>query len=67
MTLGDLGEQAIVALGEVITNLAELLVYDVKVVQQPFLGRYDLALASDGLDDIPVCPEQYTSVFTHSR
>ena len=66
MALGDLREQAIVAMGEVITNLAELLIHDVEVVEQPLFGRRDLALRAHSLDDVPVCTHQHAAVVTYT-
>ena len=51
---GDLRQPAVVALREVVSDLPELLVHDVEVVEEPLRGGRDLALLPDRLGDVPV-------------
>ena len=47
MALGQLGELAVVVRGQVVADLAELLVDDVEVVDEPFGGRRDRPFVLD--------------------
>jgi hypothetical protein len=49
-------------LGQIVADLAELLVDDVEVVDQPLGGRRDRTLRLDGAGEQPVGIEQRSSV-----
>ena len=59
---GDLWQPAVVAFRKVVSDLSELLVHDVEVVEEPFLGERDLTLLLDRLDDIVVRRQKYAPV-----
>jgi hypothetical protein len=61
---GDFRQQAVVAFREVILDPPELFVHDVEVVEEPLLGRCDLALRPGCLDDVPVGGHQRLAVLT---
>ena len=54
MALGQLGELAVVVRRQVVADLAELLVDDVEVVDEPLRGRRDRALVLDRPGQDPV-------------
>ncbi len=58
VALGDLGEDLVEAPWEVIPDLPDLPVYDVRVVEEPLLGLRDLTLLSNRFDDAPVPSEK---------
>ena len=60
--LGQLGQLAVEALGQVVADLAQLLVHDVEIVDQPFRRRRDGALFSDGLGDLAISLAQHAAV-----
>jgi hypothetical protein len=62
----DLWQPAVVAAREVISNLPELLVDDVEVVEEPLLGERDLALRPDSLNDAVVCGQKDAPVVADS-
>ncbi len=62
VALGDLRQQAVVATREVVADRPELFVHDEEVVEEPLLGRRDLALLPDRLHDVPVGGQKHASV-----
>jgi hypothetical protein len=48
MAIGQLGKLAVVVRGQIVADLAELLVDDVEVVDEPLSGRRDRPLVLDG-------------------
>ncbi|CAN5576975.1 hypothetical protein BH24CHL9_BH24CHL9_06540 [soil metagenome] len=67
MPLGELGQLAVVVRGQVIADLAKLLVHDVEVVDEPFGGRRDEALFLDGTGERPVGLQEDAPVLGHAR
>jgi hypothetical protein len=63
----DLGQDPVEAPREVVADLPDLLVYDVKVVEEPLLGLRDLTLLSSRLDNAPVSSEKDLSVLLDAR
>jgi hypothetical protein len=62
VTVGDLGQQAIEAPGEVVPDLPVLLVHDEKIVENPLFSRSYLPLLPNRLDDVPVRGQERPSV-----
>ena len=62
VALGDLRQELVKTPREVVPDLPDLPVYDVKVVEEPLLGLRDLTLLSNRLDDVPVPSEKHVSV-----
>jgi len=62
MTLHELGELAVVVTGQVVADLAELLVDDREVVDEPFGRRRDRTLVLDRPGQNPVRVDQHTTV-----
>jgi len=60
--VGELGKLAIEAGGQVVADLAELILDDVKIVDEPFRGRRDGALLADGAADRAIGLAQDTAV-----
>ena len=58
VALGELGQLAVVVRGQVVADLAQLLVDDVEVVDEPFGGRRDRALVLDRTGQCAVGGEQ---------
>ncbi len=54
----DLRQRAVVAARQMVSDLAELLVHDVEVVEEPLFGERDLALRPDRRDDVVVPGEE---------
>jgi hypothetical protein len=63
----DLRQPAVVAPREVVSDLPELLVDDVEVVEEPLLGERDLALRPDCLDDAVIGVEKCAPVVADPR
>ena len=66
-TVGQLRELAVVVGRQVVPDLADLLVDDVEVVDQPFGGRRDRAFSLDGARQGPVRREQDPAVLRDPR
>ncbi len=58
VALGDLGQQAVIALREVVANVPDLFVDDVEVVEQPLRGRRDRLSLPHRLGDVPVSSQE---------
>ncbi len=67
MALGQLGELAVVVRGQVVADLAELLVDDVKVVDQPFRGRRDRPFVLDRTGQDAIRLQQDAAVLGDTR
>ena len=65
--LGQLGQLAVEPGREVVADLAQLLVDDVKVVDQPFRRRRDRALLADGGGDDAVRLAEHATVVLDAR
>jgi hypothetical protein len=63
VALGDLRQEPVKAAREVVPDLPDLPVHDVKVVEEPLLGLRNLTLLSNRLDDVPVPCEEHLPVF----
>jgi len=63
----DLPQLAVVALRKVTSDLPELLVHDVEVVEEPFFSECDLALCTDRLDAAVISVEKCAPVVADSR
>jgi hypothetical protein len=63
----DLRQPAVVAPREVVSDPPELLVDDMKIVEEPLLGEGDLPLRRDRLDAAVVCVEKHAPVVAHRR
>src|SRR5262245_47874141 len=59
----ELGELAIITQGQVLTDLAQLLIHDVEVIYQPFSSRRDGKFFADRLGDHAITVEQNPAVF----
>ncbi len=64
MALGELGQLAVVVRGQIIADLAQLLVHDVEVVDEPLSGRRDRALVLDGACQCAVGGKQDAPILT---
>ena len=62
---GDLRQQAVVGAREMVSDLADLFVHDVEVVEEPLFGQRDLALRADRRDDVVVSSQQHAPVLAH--
>jgi len=62
VALGNLRQELVKAAREVVSDLSDLPVHDVKVVEDPLLGLRDLTLLSNRLDDVPVPSEKHPPV-----
>ena len=67
MTLGELGELAVVVRRQVVANLAQLLVDDVEVVEEPLGRRRDGLLVLDRPGQDAVRVEQDAAVLGDAR
>jgi hypothetical protein len=67
MTLGELGELAVVGRRQVVADLADLLVDDVEVVDQPFGSGRDRTLFPDRAGQNAVRLEQDATVLAITR
>ena len=63
----DLRQPAVVTPREVVSDLPQLLVDDVEVVEEPVLGERDLTLRPDRRDDAVICAENYAPVVVDPR
>ena len=66
VTLGQLWQLAVKAGGQVVTDLTQLFVHNVEIVDQPFGRRGDRALLADGLGNSPIRFEQHPPVVQHA-
>jgi hypothetical protein len=57
-----LRELAIIAAREIVVNFADLLIHDVKIVNQPFRRRHDDLIFADCLGDGTIGLEQHPAV-----
>jgi len=67
MPLGKLGQLAIVVVGQVVANLAQLLVDDVEVVNEPLRSGSDRALFPDGVGERAVGVQEDPAVVREAR
>ena len=67
VALGDLRQEFVKAAGEVVPDLPDLCVHDVKIVEEPFLGLRDLTLLPNRLNDVPVPGKKYLAVLADTR
>ena len=67
MTLGQLGELAVVVRRQVVANLPQLLVNDVEVVEEPLGRRGDRLLVLDRPGQDAVCLKQDAAVLGDAR
>ena len=66
-SVGQLGELAIEPGRQIVSDLPQLFVHDVKVVDQPFRRRRDGALLPNGAGDDAVCLAQDAPVVLNPR
>src|SRR3989475_6639832 len=67
MPVSQLGELAVEPGRQVIADLAQLLVHEMEVVDQPFRRRRDRPLLANGLRDHPMRLAQDTTVLENAR
>jgi hypothetical protein len=65
VTVGELGQLPVVVGRQVVADLAELLLDDMEVVDQPFRRRRDRSFVADGLGQRPIGLEQDPPVLGH--
>ncbi len=64
MAFGELGELRVVVRGQVVADLAELLVHDVEIVDKPFGGWRDPSFVLDGPGEHAVGLQQDAAVLS---
>jgi hypothetical protein len=67
MPLGELRELAVVLVGQVVANLAQLLVDDVEVVDEPLGSGRDRALFPDAAREDPIRVQEDPAVVGEAR
>jgi hypothetical protein len=66
-SMGELGQFPVISGWQVVTNLTQLFVYDVKIVDQPLCCGRNYAFLADRLREYAIRLQQDASVFLHPR